>query len=956
MSRKISLTTTIIAFIVCLASNAAQPPETPILVIETGAHTGVIKMVSAEASGKYILTSSPDKTARLWDDKGNLIRVFRVPRDRTATEGSLYAGAISQDGSLIALAGDTGWTFEGKNSIYLYDRSSGAMKLRIPKLPNIINHLSFSPDGRYLVCALGATGIRVFETSTGNEKFVDNSYPAEGQCSSAIFSPDGRYIATSFDDGYLRLYKAPGFSLLGKTKVMHGTIPSKLAFSPDSKALACGFFGDTAIDVFSIDAKGLVYLFSPDTSGCNRSLSAIAYSEDGNTLFAGGTWDTGGPNPLRAWEDAGRGKYRDLDIGARNTILSLTAFRGGRLLVGTMDPYWFILSPEGKVETMVKSVTVDNRTVLARMQVSEHGDVFGFKYVSTDKNLVSFSLVDRMINQEGIPSGLMSPNVSSLPVTDWKDVYSPKLNGIPLTLNKNEMSRALACNPDGSGFVLGTDWYLRYFDRTGRARWNIPIPSVAWSVNLVQNGKIVMAALGDGTIRWYFADDGKELLAFFPHADRKRWVVWTPSGYYDCSAGAEEFLGWHLNHGMDNAPDFYPISRFRSTYYRPDVIALVLETLDETVALRRADAESNKKTVETKITAALPPIVAIVSPESGFAAQSDSVTVKVVTKAPPDAPITSVKVLVDGRPEASQKGLTITPDPKAAMTLTVKIPRQNCTISVVAENRNGASEADTIRILWSGTAVEASTAAMPKLYVLAVGIGAYNDQKLQLRLPAKDAQDLVNVLREQAGKMYREVDVKLLTDKDATKDEILDGLDWIRKETTARDVAIIFFSGHGLNDPDGIFYYLPVDANLDKIKRSCVPFTDIKNTVQNLPGKAIFFIDSCHSGNVMGGRKGVQDTTAILNELSSAENGVVVFSSSTGSQFSLEKPEWNNGAFTKALVEGLSGKADFKGTGRVTVSMLDLYLSERVKELTGGAQSPVMTKPSNVPDFPVAAR
>ena len=60
------------------------------------------------------------------------------------------------------------------------------------------------------------------------------------------------------------------------------------------------------------------------------------------------------------------------------------------------------------------------------------------------------------------------------------------------------------------------------------------------------------------------------------------------------------------------------------------------------------------------------------------------------------------------------------------------------------------------------------------------------------------------------------------------------------------------------------------------------------------------------------------------------------------------------GAFTKGLIEGLIGKADYKGTGRITVNMPDLYVSERVKELTEGQQTPTMVKPPNVPDFPVA--
>jgi uncharacterized caspase-like protein len=200
------------------------------------------------------------------------------------------------------------------------------------------------------------------------------------------------------------------------------------------------------------------------------------------------------------------------------------------------------------------------------------------------------------------------------------------------------------------------------------------------------------------------------------------------------------------------------------------------------------------------------------------------------------------------------------------------------------------------------------------------------------------------------------VTVRVLADQKATKDDILDGLEWIQRETTSRDVAMVFLAGHGVNDPAGIYYYLPVNADTDRLKRTGVSFSDIKNTVASLPGKAVLFVDTCHSGNVMGTRRGTADITAVVNELAGAENGVVVFASSTGRQYSLEDASWGNGAFTKALVEGVSGKADYQGKGRITVNMLDLYLSERVKELTGGKQTPTTTKPQTIPDFPVAVR
>jgi uncharacterized caspase-like protein len=107
------------------------------------------------------------------------------------------------------------------------------------------------------------------------------------------------------------------------------------------------------------------------------------------------------------------------------------------------------------------------------------------------------------------------------------------------------------------------------------------------------------------------------------------------------------------------------------------------------------------------------------------------------------------------------------------------------------------------------------------------------------------------------------------------------------------------------------------------------------------------------------GRKAVgaeRDIVGIINELTSAENGAIVFASSTGNQYSYEDPAWGNGAFTKALLEGLGGAAIVGQGSRVTVNMLDLYLSERVKELTGGKQTPTTTKPPNVPDFPIAIK
>jgi len=90
--------------------------------------------------------------------------------------------------------------------------------------------------------------------------------------------------------------------------------------------------------------------------------------------------------------------------------------------------------------------------------------------------------------------------------------------------------------------------------------------------------------------------------------------------------------------------------------------------------------------------------------------------------------------------------------------------------------------------------------AKPKLYVPAIGVSEYRDKSLTLRYPAKDTWDFASVMAAQEEMLYADVVVKLLVDEQATKDDILDGFDWIQRETTAKDVAVIFIAGHGMND------------------------------------------------------------------------------------------------------------------------------------------------------------
>lgn len=951
-----------------LAVEGEGPPTDPIMRIETGMHTAPIVKIATDSAGRFLVTGSADKTVRVWDPAtGNLLRTLRPPLG-AETEGIVFAVAMSPDGRLVAASGMTGYQWAHKFSIYLFDRESGKLVQRLGELPSAAYHLSFSPDGRKLAAVLlDSKGVQLFRTADGHRVAWDSSY--RNAAIGLDWDPSGRLVTSSWD-GYIRLYTGD-LQLVEKVKSPSGKEPCAVRFSSDGEKIAVGFHDTTNLDVLA--SNGLRSLYRPDTGGTpNLNFEVVAWSSDGESLYAAGMNPATGISLVRRWTDAGRGGFRDLPTGSFNTVAGLSGLPGGRLAFGTSDPAWGVLASDGSEALFVKSGILDFRDPGGLGVDATGGRIrFGYRYAGEKgaKDLAVFSVPDRnLVMSAPAEQGLAGPRTEApgLSISDWKGpFFKPTLAGRPLPLYSAEQSCSLAIAADGRSFLLGTSVRVRSFDARGKERWKTAPQVAAWAVNVSGDGRLAVVAFADGTIRWYRADNGKELLAFFPHADRKRWVAWTPSGYYDASVGGEDLIGWHINRGPDAAADFFPVSRFRSRFYRPDVVARVLETLDEATALAQADTEAHRKAEPTVLTKVLPPVVTILAPAAETEVREAGVTFRVTVRSPSGEPVTAVRAFIDGRPAGSTRGLAFVPDPQPAAepsadrvySLTVPVPAHDCTVAIAAETGLATSEPVAVKLHW---AAASPPPAKPVLYLLAVGVGTFANPAInKLDLPAKDARDVAASWKAQKGGLYRDVEVKLLTDAEATKDAILDGLEWLERQTTERDVAILYFSGHGVNDPrSGEYLFLPYEADLESRRKTMLPDREVRSALSTIPGKVIVFLDTCHSGNLLGTAKvrDATDLTRLLNELTSAENGVAVFSASTGRQQAIESKEWKNGAFTLAMLEALGGKAE-KASYRensLYLTELESYLDRRVKELTRGLQTPVTAKPGGMPNFPLA--
>jgi hypothetical protein len=130
------------------------------------------------------------------------------------------------------------------------------------------------------------------------------------------------------------------------------------------------------------------------------------------------------------------------------------------------------------------------------------------------------------------------------------------------------------------------------------------VPGAAWAVNIPADGRLVVVAYGDGTIRWHDMVDGTELLALFPFRNGADWVAWEPDGRYASTPGAMDALRWVVNEGWDTAPLELRAGQIPKSF-RPEVIRRVLPQMGTVKAVYAAE-EAERREAFRQLTGVVP--------------------------------------------------------------------------------------------------------------------------------------------------------------------------------------------------------------------------------------------------------------------------------------------------------------------------------------------------------------
>ena len=237
---------------------------------------------------------------------------------------------------------------------------------------------------------------------------------------------------------------------------------------------------------------------------------------------------------------------------------------------------------------------------------------------------------------------------------------------------------------------------------------------------------------------------------------------------------------------------------------------------------------------------------------------------------------------------------------------------------------------------------------LPDRYALVIGISDYKNPNLRLNYADKDAKDFRNSLLEY-GK-FKKDNIRLLTDKEASRENIRKSIEgWLKRTTQKNDFIIIFFSGHGAQivDSDGdendgldeciVPYDVDVDDNSSLISDDLFAYW-----VRNLESDRILIIfDNCFSGGaakqkgillpgIKGGKVEDDFSQDIIREV--PRRGTALLAASKPEQVSFESDEFKNGIFSHYLIESISSKADNNINGIIDAQELFYYTRQKTLE------------------------
>ncbi|HEY1039143.1 MAG TPA: caspase family protein [Bacteroidia bacterium] len=488
------------------------------------------------------------------------------------------------------------------------------------------------------------------------------------------------------------------------------------------------------------------------------------------------------------------------------------------------------------------------------------------------------------------------------------------------------------------------------------------------------------------TFKSYFAEQyTNEILpiASIFVTEEGEWLIWNEKGYFASSKKGSRFVGYHVNQGKDKEAKYYPFEQFDLKYNRPDIILqdLGIASLDVIKAYHLAYEKRLKrmgvKEDQLSTDIHLPELVV----KSQLHNEEKHTVTLSVAATDAKYKLDRINVYVNDVPIYGTNGISI--KDKAASTYNGEIvcelsPGKN-KIQVSVLNEKGAeSLKETFSILNKEN-------TKPDLYIVSIGVSKYADKNFNLNFAAKDADDVAHFFEK--SQLYNKVFVKELTNEQVTREAILKLKEEFLKNAQTKDLVMVFAAGHGVLDKNMNYYFATYNMDFNNPSNGGIAYEELEELLNGIkPVKKLFFMDSCHSGELDKDEYAVAENTKVATSdgeinfrtagnvsveakssmgLSQSSQlatdlfadlrrgtGATIISSAGGAEFAMESKTWNNGLFTYCFLSGMKEKAaDKNKDGKVMLSEIEDYVHDKVAELSKGKQVPTARRENLEFDF-----
>jgi len=283
---------------------ALHPPGTE-LVRTLAGHTGYAYRVALSGDGRLAVSTSYDKTLKVWD-----VETGRELRTLAGHRAEVTDVALSGDGELAVSASED-------QTVKVWDLASGRELRTLAGHTGAVRGVAFSGDGRLAVSTSEDQTLKVWEVGSGRELRTLTGHA--NSVYSVALSGDGRLAVSVSDDQTLKVWEVETGREL-RTLAGHADRVYGVALSRDGR-LAVSASYDTTLKVWDLE------------SGCElRTLTGHRGPVYGVALSGDGRVAVSASSDLKVWDPA-TGRELGTLIGHTDGVWGVALNRDGRLAV-----------------------------------------------------------------------------------------------------------------------------------------------------------------------------------------------------------------------------------------------------------------------------------------------------------------------------------------------------------------------------------------------------------------------------------------------------------------------------------------------------------------------------------------------------------------------------------------------------------------------------------------------